>query len=110
MFRLRIEALSALRGTVQELPLVGNANFVVFGAQFAGEGIERSRELQDSHGGFVDFRVSAAIQSCCLASPRMRSSTPSSLGLIARSGRFSSSSGSWDACSAAVEEAKYKIF
>ena len=57
-----------------------------------------------------DSRVSAAIHSCCRASPRMRSMTPSSFGAMPRSGRFSSSRGSFDGWSAAVAEAKYRIF
>src|SRR5258707_1145373 len=50
-----------------------------------------------------DSRVSAAIHSSCLASPRRRSSIPSSFGVIARSGRFSSNSGSSVASLAALD-------
>src|SRR6202790_183100 len=59
MVRLRIKYAGALGGAAQELPFVRNAYFIVFGAQLARKRIKGRGELQDSHGSFVDFRMSA---------------------------------------------------
>src|ERR1700716_1752325 len=60
MVRLRIKDARTLRGAAQELPFVRNAYFIVFDAQLARKRIKGRRELQDSHGSFVEFRVPAA--------------------------------------------------
>src|SRR5271163_1799425 len=60
MVWLRIKDAGALRGAAQELPFVRNAYFIMLGGQFTRKRIKRRGELQNSHGGLVDFRVPAA--------------------------------------------------
>src|SRR5271163_3297185 len=60
MVRLRVKDAGALRCAAQELPFVRYAYLIMLCSQFARKRIKRRCELQDSHGGFVQFRVPAA--------------------------------------------------
>src|SRR5258708_30580648 len=60
MVRLRVKDAGALRSAAQELPFVRDAYFIVFDGQLARKRIKRRGELQNSHGGLVDFRLPAA--------------------------------------------------
>src|SRR5258708_37399335 len=60
MVRLRVKDAGALRSAAQELPFVRDAYFIVLDGQLARKRIKRRGELENSHGGLVDFRVPAA--------------------------------------------------
>src|SRR6266404_1451096 len=60
MFRLRIKDTAALRSPAEELPLVRDAYLIVLDGQLPRKRIEGRRELQDPHGGLVDFLMPAA--------------------------------------------------